>query len=406
MADLRVCLVWLWLLALGTALCGADATGNALRVTPVYVHLEVASGAHAPLSLTLHTTTALTILAVAVDCGCIKSLDVLPLSVGPGDTALHLQATGVLPGIKTVTVRTTLGSATAQIQVITPGFGEGLHLLSDLRQAAPETQHLQKVVVIVHDLHGETRNCGCSSGSLGGIEHLAALPAALPGARLVLTGDVAGGNPAVAAALARRGWEIQPADVAVSDDPLSALSSAGILAIVATGKSAVANQRIVTPVLDRGAMANVLLLAGTTVVGQRLLPIDRTLPSDLSVLSELPQPAATVVIDHQASTTACATCHQAAHQTWASSAHARALSSLTETDQTTACAICHTTALPGGSERAANVTCTACHQGAEAHAVAPTTRTSAVTDCRSCHDAQHHPAFDPLTAWLRIQHGK
>ncbi len=384
---------------LSTALCGADAAGHTLRVTPVYVHLEVDTGAHAPLILTLHTTTALTILAVAVDCGCVQPLDALPLAVESGDTTLHLQATGVLPGIKTVTVRTTLGSVTAQIQVVTPGFGEGLHLLTELRRAA-------RVMVIVHDLRGETRNCGCSSGSLGGIDHLAALPAALPGARLVLTGNVAGDNPLVAAALARRGWEIQPPDVVITDDPLGALNRVGIFAIVAVGKSSVANQRVVSPVLDGGAMANVLLITGTTVTGQQLLPIDRTLPSDLSVLAELPQPPATVVVDHQASTTACAMCHQAAHQTWASSAHARALSSLAVADQSTACAVCHTTPLSGRSERAADVTCTACHQGAEAHAAAPTVHTTAITDCRTCHDAQHHPAFDPLAAWLRIQHGK
>jgi hypothetical protein len=154
-------------------------------------------------------------------------------------------------------------------------------------------------------------------------------------------------------------------------------------------------------------MAEVLLLSGTTVIGQRLLPIDATLPSDASIWAELPPPAPTVVIDHQAMpATSCAACHQSAQHAWATSAHARALSSLSIADQGTACAICHTTALPGRSARAPQVTCTACHQGAEAHAAAPATAPPAVNDCRSCHDAQHHPAFDPVAAWLRIEHRK
>ena len=50
---------------------------------------------------------------------------------------------------------------------------------------------------------------------------------------------------------------------------------------------------------------------------------------------------------------------------------------------------------------------TACHVGANAHAAAPATvRVSGMVDCRSCHDAQQHPGFDPEAAWLRIQHGQ
>ena len=190
---------------------------------------------------------------------------------------------------------------------------------------------------------------------------------------------------------------------------MTALGNAEVTAIVfASGGAPIANQRVVYPLLDRGAIAHVLVLSGNTVIAQRLLPIDRTLPSDAQILAELPALPPAVVIDHAAApSTSCASCHQAAHQAWTVSAHARALSSLSASDQATACATCHTTGLPGRTERAAHVGCTACHVGADAHAAAPATvRVSGIVDCRSCHDAQHHPGFDPVAAWIRMQHGK
>lgn len=379
----------------------AEVSVATMSVSPAYARVEVATGAHAEVVLTLHLPEASSILAVSADCGCLQSRDVLPMAAAHGDTQLHLRATGILPGMKTITVRTTQGTATAQVQVVTPGFGESSHLIAELAS--------QKLMVIVHNLLGETRNCGCSTGSLGGIEHIAALHAALPLARLILTGDAAGTNPAAVAALERRGWEVRPADVVVSDDPMTALANADVTAIVSTsGGTPIANQRVVYPLLDRGAIAHVLEMNGNTVIAQRLLPIDRTLPSDAHILAELPALPPAVVIDHAtAPSLSCVTCHQAAHQTWTVSAHARAISSLSASDQTTACATCHTTGLPGRIERAANVGCTACHVGAEAHAAAPTTvRVSGMVDCRSCHDAQHHPGFDPVAAWIRVQHGK
>ena len=392
-----------WLLSVRPA-AGADTPQQAevpvatMSVTPAYARIEVATGAHADVVLTLHLPEATSILAVSADCGCLQSRDVLPMAAGRGDTQLHLQATGILPGMKTVTVRTTQGSTTAQVQIVTPGFAEGSHLIAELVG--------QKVLVIIHDLRGETRNCGCSAGSLGGLEHLAALRTALPLARLILSGDTAGSNPAAAAALARRSWEIRPADIVVSDEPLAALGNAGVIAVVASGAATIFNQRVVYPLLDRGAIAHVLVLNGTTIIAQHLLPIDRTLPSDPQILAELPVLTPALLVDHAAMpSTSCSACHQTAHQTWAVSAHARALSSLSASDQTTACATCHTTGLPGRVERAANVGCTACHVGADAHAATPTTvRVDGVVDCRSCHDAQHHPGFDPVAGWLRIQH--
>ncbi len=214
--------------------------------------------------------------------------------------------------------------------------------------------------------------------------------------------------PVVGPALAPYGWEIAPADVVVTADPLAALERPGLLAIINTGEQAVANQRVIRPVLDHGAVATVLLITPQgTIASQHLLPIDQSLPS-VAALANLAGVSGLVSIDATARpSTSCASCHQTAHTTWSSTAHARAFNSLATADQTTACATCHTTAIPGRVERAPGVGCTACHVGAEAHAVAPASvRVSGTTDCRSCHDAQHHPAFDPVAAWLKIQHGK
>ena len=55
---------------------------------------------------------------------------------------------------------------------------------------------------------------------------------------------------------------------------------------------------------------------------------------------------------------------------------------------------------------AAGVGCQACHTGSAAHTTsAGIARTTGAVDCRSCHDAKHHPAFDREKAWKIIRHG-
>ena len=325
---------------------------------------------------------------------------------------LPVRVVGVLPGVKTLSVRTSTGTATATLHVVTPGLGEGAAIAAELQKQVSAAG--QRLVVIVHDLRGETRNCGCSGGSLGGIDHVAALRDLFPTARLVLSGTVESNEsgksssaPVVGPALARYGWEIAPTDIVVSSDPLAELERPGLLAVITTGDHAVANQRVVKPVLDRGAVAIVLVVTPQgTIVSQHLMPIDRTLPS-VAALANFAGGSPTVQIDRTATpSTACASCHVTAHATWSNSAHARAFASLLPADQGTNCATCHSTPLPKTVVRAPQVGCIACHTGAEVHAAAPTTRTTGVVDCRTCHDATHHPAFNRGTAWERIDHGK
>ena len=376
-----------------------------LTVTPAFCRVELAAGASATLTIELRLTEPTHLLDVEADCGCIRAVIPDDRRLLAGLTLLHVRVQGILPGPKTLTVRTTAGTATATIQVVTPGLGDGAAVAADLQKQAITAD--QRLLVIVHDVRGETRNCGCSGGSLGGIDHLAALRDVFPGARLLLTGAIeTSGTPVVGPALAPYGWEIVPADIAVTSDPLTALDRPGLLAIINTSDQAIANQRVVKPVLDRGAVATVLVVTPQgTIVSQHLLPIDRTLPS-VAALANLAGPSPTIQIDRTANpSTACVSCHQTAHATWTTSAHARAFASLLPADQGNGCASCHSTPLPGTTVRAPNVDCTACHQGAEAHSAAPTTRTGGVTDCRTCHDSQHHPAFDRETAWQMITHG-
>ena len=383
----------------------AAADSQSIRVSPRFLRVEVSSGGQVRIQVAVQLIEAGTLLGVDIACPCVTTDLALPYHLPTGETLVPLVVKGVLPGLKKVTFRTTQGTQTLIVDIVTPGFGDGIQVARTAAQAAAASK--LSLVAIVHDLRGAVRNCGCSSGSLGGIEHLAALSQVLPGARLVLTGDVDGTTPGVASALAAHGWEVRPADIVVAADPLPLLAQPGVLAVLVTGATTVAHQRIVTPVLDRGTLAHLLLVdGGGRVVEQRLLPIDRSLPS-ISGLIERFARTGQIVLDRAAApSTSCKACHTTAHTGWLVTAHARALNSLSASDQTSACATCHTTALPGRVERAPHVGCTACHQGAAAHAAQPSMKTTGTTRCGECHDAKHHPAFDEVSAWLRIQHGK
>ena len=56
----------------------AEVPAATMSVTPAYARVEVATGEHAAVVLTLQVPEATTILAVSADCGCLKSRDVLP----------------------------------------------------------------------------------------------------------------------------------------------------------------------------------------------------------------------------------------------------------------------------------------------------------------------------------------
>lgn len=409
------------IVCVGSSLCASDVprqsptaevlTAPLVAVSPTFCRVELATGGTTLISLEVVVAEPTQLLSVDADCGCLRAVLPVDRQLPVGRTTLRVNVIGVLPGVKTLSVRTSAGTVTAIVQVVTPGLGDGVAVAAHLRtQAANAGHHL---VVIVHDLLGETRNCGCSGGSLGGIDHLAALREVLPGARLVLTGRCENGAiPVVGPLLMSYGWELSPADIVVTSEPLTALERPGLLALVNTSLLAVANQRVVQPILDRGAIAVVLEVTPQgMVVAQHLLPIDQSLPAVGAVataaLAQRTELTARVVIDATANpATACATCHPSAHPTPAGQAHARAFASLLPADQSTACATCHSTPLPGTTVRAPHVSCTACHGGAATHAITPATRTTNLTDCRTCHDAAHHPTFVRETALERLIMGR
>ena len=378
---------------------------ESIALEPHFRRVEVAPGGEARIQLTLRMPQAGSVLGIETECPCVRAVGPLPRQVPTGESQVSVVVLGILPGLKTVTLRTTQGTQQLVIDVVTPGFEAGAKT-AQAAVADARAAH-RSLVAIIHDLRGHLRNCGCSAGSLGGVDHLAALGEALPGARLVLTGDIDGSTPGLAAALAQHGWEIRPTDIPISAEPLSLLDQPGLLAVIATTQQPLAQQRIVTPLLDRGAIAHLLFVdAGGRIVEQRLLPIDRSLPARAGVSARFPA-TEQVRLDRSANpSTSCSACHTTAHASWLVTAHAQALSSLSASDQTSACATCHTTPLPGRTERAPHVGCTACHQGAEAHAATPSLKTAGTTNCRECHDAKHHPGFDEVSAWLRIQHTK
>ena len=363
-----------------------------VTLSPAFCRVELATGATTTTSLEVVVGEPTQLVSMEADCGCLRPIVPVDRHLPLGRTTLHVNVVGVLSGVKTLTVRTTAGTVTAIIQVVTPGLGDGAAVAAHLRTQATKAGH--HLVVLVHDLLGETRNCGCSGGSLGGIDHLAALREVLPGARLVLTGRCEqGAIPVVGPLLVPYGWELAPADIAVTSEPLAALERPGLLALVNTSPLSVANQWVVQPVLERGALAVVLEITPQgLVVAQYLLPIDQSLPAVAAVAvaaaaarAHATEPAARIDrITNPA--TSCATCHPSAHPTPAGHAHARTFDSLLPADQGTACVTCHSTLLPrttpGITVRAPHVSCPACHNGTEAHAAAPTTRTTRLTVSR------------------------
>jgi hypothetical protein len=348
----------------------------------------------------------------ATDCACVTLLTPLPLRLdGQGRGSLSFRVTGLRPGVEDILVATSTGIARAQIQIVGPGAGRGHDQLS----AALTIAQTKGWVVwgIVHDLAGSIRQCGCSAGALGGIDRLAALPGLARSlspsvtARWILSGDSDGKHPGVGTALAAQGWSASVPEVRVSADPLPLLGQPGITAIIPTAPVAVQHRRIVRPVLTGGLAVELLLVdAQGQIQERRTAPVDESLPADPAILAQFPD-RLTSTLDHTAQpATACAACHPTAYAAWQRTAHARALDSLKPTDRTDACIGCHTTAI---AERvlAPAVSCQSCHTGSGPHvASGGTIKTTGAVDCRSCHDAKHHPAFQREVGWKLVEHGR
>lgn len=394
------------------ALAALARGGEALAVAPAFLRLDLAPQDVVEVELAVTAPPGTVISHVAVDCACLGVRSALPATVdAAGRWALRLRATGLRPGVEDVLIGTSAGVLRAQLQLVGPGAGRGREQLAAVLGEAAAGGFA--VLGILHDLRGEVRHCGCSLGALGGAGRLARLPALArelaPGvaARWVLSGDSDGMRPGVGAALIAAGWGATPPEVRASAEPLALLAAPGVSVVIPTVPVAVQHRRLVRPLLDRGmAVEAVLLDAAGAVRGHRTVPIDDSLPEDPALPARFADRLSARLDPAAQPAQACAPCHATAYAAWQSTRHARALDSLPPADRTDGCIGCHTTPV-AAAVLAPAVTCQSCHQGGEAHiASAGTLRTAGTLDCRTCHDAKHHPAFRRDTAWPLIQHGR
>ncbi len=399
------------LIVIASLTCGpaaATETTLPLTVEPAYQRVDLAVGEERSLSLVVRAPPATSLLAIDADCACIQARTRLPLVLpADGRAEVELRVVGMGSGAKPVTVRSTAGAMTVSVQVVCAGLGVGRDTLAAAARTARERG--ERAIVVVHDLRGQLRNCGCTAGSLGGIDRLAALPATWRAleptapARFVLSGDSDGSAPGVGDALARYGWSRGDPEVVVASEPSAFLQRAGISAIVVDRGVAVQHRRLVRPPLSDGMMAMVLLIgADGEIDRQQAVPIDQTLPGEATILAEFPDTLSRAVVTAPISD-ACLACHAGAHARWSASAHARAWQALSQPLRTDACVACHSAPVDPATITA-GVHCQSCHLATAAHLAEPSARTGGTVDCRSCHDARHHPEFDHAKAWEAIRH--
>jgi hypothetical protein len=398
----------LLLLSLAALLPAADP----LRLDPSFLRLDLQPQQIQIVTLTLTAPPGASISHVAVDCACLHVESPLPaVTDSTGRWDLRLRVTGMRPGVEDIQVATSLGIARAQLQIVGPGAGKGRDQLVLALNTAQ--QRNWSVWAVGHDLKGSIRHCACSTGSLGGIDRLAALPG-LAGqlssgvnTRWILSGDADGKRPGVATALAASGWTTLMPEIRVSADPMPLLAQPGIVAIIPTVPLSVQHRRLLRPVLTGGLAVELLLVdAQGQVQEHRTMPVDDSLPSHAAIVAGFPDRLTSTIDATAQPAAACATCHASAVAAWSRSRHARALDSLAVGDRTDGCIGCHTTAT---AERvlAPAVSCQACHSGSGLHiASGGTIRTGGAVDCRGCHDAQHHPTFQREAGWKLVEHGR
>ena len=139
--------------------------GEPLRLDPALLRLDLAPTDVVETPLTLRAPPGTTVTAVAVDCACVRLLTTLPLVVpADGTVGLRLRVTGLRPGVEEVVVATSAGMARAHLQLVGPGAGRGADQLRALVHEAAASGW--RLLGIAHDLRGQVRHCGCSSGAL------------------------------------------------------------------------------------------------------------------------------------------------------------------------------------------------------------------------------------------------
>jgi hypothetical protein len=391
----------------------AEVVDATITVEPSFQRIALPPGATAMRQVTIRSPVDGIVSSARVECRCLAITSLFPIHVDAGKSVkLDFQVTGVLPGIKTVMLDTSLGPTQFQVQVVTDGLGVGSDVLRTILAKAAADRLTPWF--LIHDLRGEIRNCGCSDGSLGGVDVLAGLATMVtvtnPGARFLLSGDIDGNRPGVGAQLKKFGWTMDEDAVVVTGDPAAILTKESVVAVISTARTAIQHRKILRPIAAGGMVAQVLLLDADRHIREfYALPIDRTLPHDPRILPMFATKASFTLDVLANPSDSCKSCHSTAYQAWASSRHAVALSSLAPENRTDDCIGCHSLLISASAPvtRVANVQCQSCHLGSDAHAQEPAgNRTSGVVDCRACHDSRHHPGLDRAAGWLLIGHGR
>lgn len=393
-------------------LAGIVQGAETLAIVPNLQRLDLKPADIAEVTYVVHAPAGTTLTAALADCACLRVLTAIPVQVGPsGALDIRLRVTGMRPGMEDIQIATTAGMLRAQVQIVGPGAGRGLdQLKTALADAAKQGW---RVLAVAHDLHGQVRNCGCSQGALGGAGRLSRLPSLAaemqPTTSItwVLSGDIDGKQVGVATALVEHGWKGGDTTVRVSPDPLPLLAEPGIVAVIPSVAVAVEHRRIVRPVLSDGMAVELLLVdAGGAIQARRTMPVDDSLPDDPAVALRFRDVLTSTIKPGENPSQACMACHPTAFAAWQQSRHAHALESLKTDDRTDGCISCHSTPI-ATSVLAPGVSCQSCHAGSYQHVASQgTARTSGTTDCRTCHDARHNPAFQREPALKVITHGR
>jgi len=109
----------------------------ALRIEPAYRRIELPADGATTAVVMVRADRAAVLLAATSECPCVHLTTPTPVTLPAGqDVALTLAVSGLLPGIKTVALRTSIGVIEARIQVVSQGRGEGAAVWAELQQQA------------------------------------------------------------------------------------------------------------------------------------------------------------------------------------------------------------------------------------------------------------------------------
>lgn len=327
----------LWVMVGGVSAASADgerpirapSAAPMLETIPSYLRVDVAPGETKEVDLSLVAAEDATLLVADTDCRCVHGTGTFPRPLKAHvPTIVAMQVAGVLPGVKTITLRTTVGAAAVTVDVVSAGLGEGVTAVDACLEAA--RQRGGAAWFLLPNLHGASRNCGCSAGSLGGIEHLAAFPrwcqarAAGVRASWLLVGDTDGNSPGLSERLRSCGWTLAGPEAIVSDVPAQAVRDPQHVVVVPTLPTSIAHRALVPVPLQDGMLIAGVVVVDHQVVETRLIPVDGSLPAEPAALSWVSEGIHARIARDGAPSQSCQRCHAQAFTAWSASAHARA----------------------------------------------------------------------------------